>query len=226
MISVYIKAEIEVKKQLQDTLTKVFEQQHCEYSLHSLTSLEEMKGSDILLFYKIAKKQDLALLEAVKRQYEHLELVLMQDDFSHLYDGFQLKALCYITYTELSDDLQKMSKILEKEIALRSLSFHYHSNFMDVHIRPSQVYYVESYHHDVYLHTKCMHLKMRDSLKHYCVDHAYVKMIQVHKSFVVNLEHIKEIQGGEIFLTNGEHIPVGERYKAALNKAIDRHLNS
>lgn len=217
MIYIYIKSSYEdvIRNKMIELLGKE------EYTFHTIRDVKEIKEEKSIVFYEVSNKLEWEVLKVVKEDND-MKLIVLCEDNSYMMDSFEIKAFGYLNYQEWDAGIDKLIKMLEKEIVLMNHYFHYSSKFMKFNINPEKVYYVESYRHEISIYTKYMKFKIRDTLKKYIINNAYLHFIQVHKSFVVNAKYIKEIHGNEIYLENDVRIPLGENYKESLNTALRR----
>lgn len=220
MIQFYVKANDQFLDALCNEIKQFCDTMQVKYAISKFQDDIPLQEQCNLLFYELKDKKDISLLENVKCQNEHTEIILMYPDPTYVYDGYTLHALGYIDYSNLSEDFQRLYPILKKAIKMAQSMYHYHSGFLNFDIHPMHVLYIESYRHDIYLHTKKMQLKIRGSLRNYVIDHEYLKLIQVHKSYIVNFAYVKEIVGNELILEQDIHIPIGEKYRDAINEAM------
>ena len=220
MIQLYVKANDQFLDAVCNEVKQFCDSMQMKYAISTFQDDITLQEQCSLLFYELKDKKDISLLENVKYQNEHTEIILMYPDHTYVYDGYALHALGYIDYSNLSEDFQKLYPVLKKVITMAQSMYHYHSGFLNFDIHPMHVLYMESYRHDIYLHTKKMQLKIRGSLRNYVIDHEYLKLIQVHKSYIVNFAYVKEIAGNELILEQNIHIPIGEKYRDTINEAM------
>ena len=225
MMNIYIKAAPEKVKKITAFLSAFFRTTQLPYAINLYSEENEKNMQNGILFFEIKGDADIAKIETMYHR-EHMMLILMHDDMQYLFDSFKIKAAAYIQYKSFDSDLEKLKELLRKEAVTAQCRYHYASSFMHFDIHPKNVLYIESYHHDVYIHTKYMKLKVRDNLKNYIINNQYLHVIQVHKSFVVNLSFIEVIQGNVILMKNQAEIPIGERYKAELNDLLSLQMNN
>lgn len=220
MIQFYVKANDQFLDAVCNEIKQFCDMMQMKYTISKFQNETTLRESCNLLFYELTNEKDIALLQALKDQNEHSEIILMYPDHTYVYDGYALHALGYIDYSKLSEDFQKLYPVLKKVIVMAQSMYHYHSGFLNFDIHPMHVLYIESYRHDIYLHTKKMQLKIRGSLRNFVIDHEYLKLIQVHKSYIVNFAYVKEIFGNELILEQDIHIPIGEKYRDTINEAM------
>ena len=220
MLQFYVKANDQFLDAVYNEVKQFCDTMQMEYTISKFQDETTLREQNNLLFYELTNEKDISLLETLKSHNEHSEIVLMYPDHTYVYDGYALHALGYIDYSKLSEDFQKLYPVLKKVIIMAQSMYHYHSGFLNFDIHPMHVLYIESYRHDIYLHTKKMQLKIRGSLRNYVIDHEYLKLIQVHKSYIVNFAYVKEIVGNELILEQDIHIPIGEKYRDAINEAM------
>ncbi|MGX8851586.1 LytTR family DNA-binding domain-containing protein [Amedibacillus sp. YH-ame10] len=222
MIKIYIKAEKEIYSLLNMHIMNMAKRENINCLCKAFSSLDVIEEKGLVIYQVCDDVRDLQSL-AIEICKEKGELIFITKD--ELVSRKELlykvkKIYCYDIKKEFSNLLNE----IKKSLIIRNSCIRYTSGFMDFEIHPAHIVYIESYHHDLYIHTDLVKLRIRDSLKKYCMENEFVHLIQIHKSFIVNLCCVKEIRTHTILLNNGEELPIGKRYENALNTCLANYM--
>ena len=80
------------------------------------------------------------------------------------------------------------------------------------------IFYFESYGHDILIKTESNTYKMGGSLKKLEEEIAQHQFIRIHKSFLVNIKYIYSINSDTVTLTDKSTIPLSKERRAAVRK--------
>lgn len=94
-----------------------------------------------------------------------------------------------------------------------------------IHLRLSDILYIESYNHSIILHQlegeRTGSLSLTEFERQMPPNHFF----RCHNSYLVNMAYVEEIGRTELSLRGGVRLPIGRTYYKALQSAFIRYLN-
>lgn len=223
MIQIYSKVKSPHEHVLKEALEKL-NQPPISLQFHELSLPLQYGDERNFIFYEIEDDTLVSELKQIKDTQGQTDLILLVKDPNLLIPYASLRLFGWIITTNWEDSMKILLPSLQEEMTMYSCSIHYHSRFLDFTLHPSRILYMESYHHEIYIYTDTIKLKVRGTLREYCIDNPYVHLVQVHKSFIVNLMKIQYIKGSELVINHDISIPVGDAYKEHLNEQFKRYF--
>lgn len=94
------------------------------------------------------------------------------------------------------------------------------SNYEQIILNIKRIVYVESYGHNVIIHTENGEFKSKKKLSELLNQIEYFDFIQIHKSYVVNEEFINSVSSKCVILNNLIELPLGRKYSKNVKKIL------
>lgn len=94
----------------------------------------------------------------------------------------------------------------------------------DYVIRLSDIRYIMSIGHDLYINTYKKEYLIHSSLKKFMDRISFVELVQIERSLVVNLNFIKRMNKINILTLNDEEYSVGRKYQDELVRKYEEFL--
>lgn len=94
----------------------------------------------------------------------------------------------------------------------------------DYVIRLSDIRYIMSIGHDLYINTYKKEYLIHSSLKKFMDRISFVELVQIERSLVVNLNFIKRMNKTNILTLNDEEYSVGRKYQDELVRKYEEFL--
>ena len=183
-------------QQIEPLIQQFFDDLQIEYIL---TNYTHQTVQDIY-FVEIEKKNDLNILNHLKKLNSTLIYIIGPKDFDLVSICLQMQTHLYFINNEL-----------EKQF------IHYH-DFIQKQIRLSQIYYIESLRHQIIIHSINGEMIERKTLSQFNKEIQSLDFIQIHKSYIINKRFIQEIKNQEVILKEQTHLPIGRSYKESLKE--------
>ena len=196
------------QKNIQTIIESFLQVEKIEYLIQSNAN----RYSDIY-FIEIQRKEDLIILNQLKRQEETLIYIIGPKDFDIASECIRLKVNLYFTKDNFEKEFETYKVDLLQHIQERFQYYQYQRHGMISQIRLSQIYYVESLRHQIIIHSINGTFVERKNLSMFLKDIQSSQFIQIHKSYIVNKRHIHNITNQEVVLKNKMNLPRGRAYK-------------
>ena len=187
-------------QQIEPLIQQFFDDLQIEYIL---TNYTHQTVQDIY-FVEIEKKNDLNILNHLKKLNSTLIYIIGPKDFDLVSICLQMQTHLYFINNEL-----------EKQFIHYYL---YQRNGITSKIRLSQIYYIESLRHQIIIHSINGEMIERKTLSQFNKEIQSLDFIQIHKSYIINKRFIQEIKNQEVILKEQTHLPIGRSYKESLKE--------
>lgn len=199
-------------KQIEALIHQFFDNLQVEYILTNYTH----QSIQDIYFVEIEKKDDLNILNHLKKLESTLIYIIGPKDFDLVSICLQMQTHLYFINSELEKQFIHYQDFIKKQIQKNFQYYLYQRNGITSKIRLSQIYYVESLRHQIILHSINGEMVERKTLSQFLKEIESTDFIQIHKSYVVNKRFIQEIKNQEVILKEQTHLPIGRSYKESL----------
>jgi two-component system, LytTR family, response regulator LytT len=150
-------------------------------------------------------------------------------------EGFKVDAVDYllkpIGYNDFLKAVNKVKSLIDskdiKSVQVKATPDHLFvkSDYKLVRIELSEIKYIESMHEYIRIHLvddkPVMTLVSMKSIEEQLPSDIFMR---VHRSFIVNLKRIKVIERNRIVFDNSVYIPVGDQYRDAFQKFVEKNF--
>lgn len=199
-------------KQIEALIHQFFDNLQVEYILTNYTH----QSIQDIYFIEIEKKDDLSILNHLKKLESTLIYIIGPKDFDLVSICLQMQTHLYFINSELENQFIHYQDFIKKQIQKNFQYYLYQRNGITSKIRLSQIYYVESLRHQIILHSINGEMVERKTLSQFLKEIESTDFIQIHKSYVVNKRFIQEVKNQEVILKEQTHLPIGRSYKESL----------
>lgn len=201
-------------KQIELRIHQFFDNLQVEYILTNYTH----QFIQDIYFIEIEKKDDLSILNHLKKLESTLIYIIGPKDFDLVSICLQMQTHLYFINNELEKQFIHYQDFIKKQIQKNFQYYLYQRNGITSKIRLSQIYYVESLKHQIIIHSINGEMVERKTLSQFLKEIESTDFIQIHKSYVVNKRFIQEIKNQEVILKEQTHLPIGRSYKESLKE--------
>lgn len=132
--------------------------------------------------------------------------VTNRDDL--VFQSIHYKPFRFLRKSRLEEELSEAIQAVTKKIRSENQYYTIRFNNSFKQIRITDIYYVESYKHDIFIHTKDEKHRIRNKMENMEKELEVFGFIRVHSGFLVNYRYIHSIDKTKIVLANKEMIPV------------------
>lgn len=201
-------------KQIEPLIHQFFDNLQVEYILTNYTH----QSIQDIYFVEIEKKDDLNILNHLKKLESTLVYIIGPKDFDLVSICLQKQTHLYFINSELEKQFIHYQDFIKNQIQKNFQYYLYQRNGITSKIRLSQIYYVESLRHQIILHSINGEMIERKTLSQFIKEIQSLDFIQIHKSYVVNKQFIQEVKNQEVILKEQTHLPIGRSYKESLKE--------
>ncbi|MFU0827966.1 MAG: Stage 0 sporulation A-like protein [Lachnoclostridium sp.] len=142
--------------------------------------------------------------------FVNIIFVTNQDDM--VFQSIHYKPFRFLRKRYLEDELPEAIHALAKKIRSENQYYTIKFNNSFKQIRITDIIYLESYKHDIFLYTKDEKYRIRSKMERMEKELEVYGFIRVHSGFLVNYRYIYSIDKTKIVLSNKKIIPVS-RYR-------------
>lgn len=201
-------------QQIEPLIQQFFDDLQIEYKL---TNYTHQTVQDIY-FVEIEKKNDLNILNHLKKLNSTLIYIIGPKDFDLVSICLQMQTHLYFINNELEKQFIHYHDFIQKQIQKNFQYYLYQRNGITSKIRLSQIYYIESLRHQIIIHSINGEMIERKTLSQFIKEIQSLDFIQIHKSYIINKRFIQEIKNQEVILKEQTHLPIGRSYKESLKE--------
>lgn len=169
-----------------------------------------------IYFIEIHNQEDFKRYENIKRNHDTLVYMIGPEEFDLIQNSFHYQIQLYLKKHGLREELIRYRQDMLEHIQKHFRFYKYQNGSMEVKIRLSDIFYVESLRHQIIIHSINGELHERKSLKEVMDEISMPEFIRIHKSFVVNKLMITRFNAKEVYLKDNTVLPIGRVYKDAL----------
>jgi two-component system LytT family response regulator len=202
----------------------------------AVDALNILNTNDIQLMFIDINMPDLNGMDFVKSLMVKPLIVFTTAYSEYAVEGFKVDATDYllkpISYSNFLKAANKAKKLIDgekrgEEESVKATPDHLFvkSEYKLIRLALTDIKYIESSHEYVVLHmisgapVKTM-VSMKSIEEHLPSD----QFMRVHRSFIVNLSKITVVERSRIIFDGKVYIPVGDQYKSAFQKYIDKNF--
>jgi two-component system, LytTR family, response regulator LytT len=121
-------------------------------------------------------------------------------------DLFTSVEICMHNYSR-----RKAEKLANENYVIKDSLFIKEGNYFHK-VKFADIYYLESEHVYVNVHTSSKKILVRSSMQQYITNFDEKKFFRIHRSYVINLDHIQTINTDNI-VVNGVSLPIGKTFR-------------
>lgn len=173
-----------------------------------------------IYFIEINKQEDFQKYQNIKRNQDTLIYIIGPEEFSIIQTSLEYHIQYYFRVNHLESELIKQKENICQQIQKHFRFYVYQKGTMQVQIRLSDIYYIESLRHRIIIHSINGELQERKNLKDLMDEIGMFDFIQIHKSFVINKQMISKYDSKVVYLKDSSEVPIGRAYK---NILINQH---
>ncbi len=156
----------------------------------------------------------------LRKQDEHCEIVFVTASQDHGMEGYELRAMDYLTKPYIQADVDSAMEWFLQTRAEERRELHVRTQTGEERrIRAQEIRYIESRGHSCVIHTRDGEVSVHRSIDDLAagLDSAFFRC---HKSFLLNLAHVARVEQRAFRLDNGEEVPISAANLAKSKSAL------
>ena len=160
-----------------------------------------------------------AAARQLRKVDERCEIVLATTSRKHGMEGYELRAMDYLTKPFVQRDVDGVMEWYFKKRAEKRRELQLRTPLGEETVRTQDILYIESRGHSCVIHARQQELSVRGSIDELAAD-LDEGFFRCHKSFLLNFAHVAELEQRAFRLDSGETVPISaanlSRSKTAL----------
>jgi len=159
----------------------------------------------------------------IRKSDEQVIIIFVTSYSKYMQESFRCAPFRFLVKPVASKDIGTVLKEAEDKLKKMQIYFSVTENKTKMRIRYSDVLYIESHNHWVYIHTVNETVKIRQTIKEIKEALGMSTFMQVHKSYIINYNHVKRVGDKEVELYGCDvKIPVSRSYKKIFAEECER----
>ena len=159
-----------------------------------------------------------SLAKELQKSKAEITIIFVSSHENLVFDTYEYEAFWFVRKRTLESDLKKAIKKYLDRVYYERKDFIVKVKSDSFKILYKDIFYFESYGHDILIKTESNTYKMGGSLKKLEEEIAQHQFIRIHKSFLVNIKYIYSINSDTVTLTDKSTIPLSKERRAAVRK--------
>lgn len=189
-----------------------------------LQDLKKTECDVLLLDIDLPDIGGLAVAERIKEMPNAPILVFVTSHDELVYDSFRVHPFGFIRKGCMDEELKKILKDCEKELAARERYFTFKGNNENIRLKLSEILYFESDQNYLKIYSKGETYRFRSTIGTVEEMLSEKGFIRFHRGFLVNQEAVKILGGDEVELITGDKIPIGRSYSEQAKRQLMRYM--
>ncbi|MDF2472887.1 MAG: Response regulator of the LytR/AlgR family [Lachnospiraceae bacterium] len=157
-----------------------------------------------------------------KNQFVHIIFITSHEDL--VYQSIQYRPFRFIRKCYAREELPEAVTALKRKICNENNLFSIKFNGTESSIRYADISYIESYRHDIFVHTTKETYRIKGNLgnlEKQCENYGFIR---VHSGYLVNYRYIFSIDKSKVRLINEEEIPLSRHRTATVKQKLQYYV--
>ena len=206
-------------KKIESMVYDGFKDIFLDYSIDCITSHFEdryfEKGDIFFLDIDLKEKNGIKIAEKIRENNSNAIIIFVSVIVQPFY---------FIRKDNFDRDMKIACTLIQKYINKNHKIITFDFNGKKTSIKLSDIIYLESFLHEITIHTSFDDYKYSSSFNKMMLFINSTNIVRIHKSYVVNLFWVKEIYKEEMILNNGITLKIGKKYRQDVLKKYKEYL--
>ncbi len=150
--------------------------------------------------------------EAIRAVNPFVNIIFVTNRDDLVFQSIHYKPFRFIRKSCLPEELPEAISAMAKKISSENQYYTVSFNNSSRQIRVTDIMYVESYKHDIFLYTRDDKYRIKSKLQRLEKDFEVFGFIRVHSGYLVNYRYIYSIDKTKVVLNNKDMVPLS-RYR-------------
>lgn len=181
----------------------------------------------LFLDIQMADMTGMELAEVIRKIDKKLPIAFVTGSKDYVFDGYRVGAINYLLKPVSEKDCANCLDRIYEDLASDSTQYLLiASNGKTQKLYYHDIYYFESFAHDIVVHTKnAGTFAFRKNISELESELAGTEFIRTHRSFLVNMNYVSSIKKTELTMENGANIQISRaNWKLTNNAFIRQHI--
>jgi DNA-binding LytR/AlgR family response regulator len=153
------------------------------------------------------------MAETIRASNPYVIIIFITNRDDLVFHSLRYRPFRFIRKTHLGEELPEAIEAIVKKLRSENQYFTVSFNNSSMQIRITDIMYVESYKHDIFLYTQDEKYRIKSNLKRIEKELESYGFIRVHSGFLVNYRYIFSIDKTKVILNNKDMVPLS-RYRS------------
>ena len=172
-----------------------------------------------LLDVEMKAMSGLELAKRLRRAGCRAELIFVTSHFEFIGEGYEVDALHYLVKPVAPEKLAAVLSRAAERLTIEPPAVLINVGGETVKLFESDLLYVESFLHDLVLHTTTRDYRIKENISAF-EQKLSADYFRVHRSYLVNLKAVTRIGRASLTLSSGAEVPVARGKYDAVNRAF------
>ena len=215
-------------KKIESMVYDGFKDIFLDYSIDCITSNFEdryfEKGDIFFLDIDLKEKNGIKIAEKIRENNSNAIIIFVSAMNDMIFDSLIVQPFYFIRKDNFDRDMKIACTLIQKYINKNHKIITFDFNGKKTSIKLSDIIYLESFLHEITIHTSFDDYKYSSSFNKMMLFINSTNIVRIHKSYVVNLFWVKEIYKEEMILNNGITLKIGKKYRQDVLKKYKEYL--
>ena len=214
---IYEKVDVYFKKILYNyQINKIYSNYLIDY--------QHNKGDIIFLDINLGEINGIELAEVIRTNNNRAVIIFVSSLNELVFDSFIVQPFNFIRKLHFESDMDRCLSKLEQYIMSNYKIIHFKSKGRDISVKLEDIIYIESFLHDIVIHTINCNYKSKGPLISFIQDVNSSNIVRIQKSYAINMAWIEEIKQSDILLKNKKKLCIGGTYKKGFLELYNNYL--
>lgn len=160
----------------------------------------------------------------IKANFPSIDIIFVSGKNNLIHSSMLLQPLFFIRKSNLEEDIIHLCMLINNQI-IDNISLELNYNYVKSYIQISNIIYIESRQHVLYVNTKNKIYKDNRSLKEMLSLLNHLNFSQIHKSYIINFDYLTSYKKNNyIELTGNIKLTIGRAFKDSFDENYRKYL--
>ncbi len=183
-------------------------------SSNYLVDYLQNKGDIIFLDINLGEINGIELAEIIKNDNSQVIIIFISSLNELVFDSFIVQPFNFIRKVHFDSDMERCLPKLTKYMMNNYKLVHFKSKGRHISVKIKDIVYVESFLHDIVIHTINNSYKSSGPLIDFIQNLNSLNIVRIQKSYAINMVWIKEVHKDSVLLKNNKQLSIGGMFKS------------
>lgn len=177
-----------------------------------LGALNETEWDALFLDIDMPEVNGMEIADLVHEKFPYIKIVFITNRADLVFDTIRFCPFRFIQKNNLKKELLEAVTALHKKITDETFLFQFRNGSHSIKIQVSDIKYIESQKHDLYIYHGNETTKVRGKMSEYEDKLINYGFVRIHKGFIVNMKCIKVLNSKYVKLDDDTEFAIGAKY--------------
>ena len=221
--------DVDFSSELQQYVKKFIERLYTRYEIDIINNNFFNNTLDktydiVFLDIDLKEKNGIKIAEKIRENNSNAIIIFVSAMNDMIFDSLIVQPFYFIRKDNFDRDMKITCSLIQNYINKNHRIITFDFNDRKTSIKLSDIIYLESFLHEITIHTSFDDYKYSSSFNKMMLLINSTNIVRIHKSYVVNLFWVKEIYKEEMILNNGITLKIGKKYRQDVLKKYKEYL--